>query len=235
MKFYFRYVATLKKPPAPALHVGKTIHAVLQQWSLARWRGAPLDEAAVAAVLDQEWKELQEDLTIEWEGEEQASKAHALAMVNSYLRETPIPLEEKPEGVEVAVELDLSNRGLPTLIGVLDLVRAGGRIVDFKTTGRSPDSDMVRHTTEVQTTGYALLYREATGEMESAIELHHLVKTKTPKLVVTESPPATERQISRLYHLIDAYVDDVVREDFVPAPGLQCASCEFFNECRAWH
>jgi putative RecB family exonuclease len=93
---------------------------------------------------------------------------------------------------------------------------------------------MVRHTTELQTTGYALLYREATGNRETGIELHHLVKLKTPKLVVTEAGPATEQQTTRLFHLIDAYVDDLERRDPVPAPGLQCASCEFFAECRLY-
>ena len=78
-----------------------------------------------------------------------------------------------------------------------------------------------------------MLYRESTGNRESGIELHHLVKLKTPKLVVTEAGPATDQQITRLFHLIDAYVDDLERRDPVPSPGLQCASCEFFGACRS--
>jgi len=117
---------------------------------------------------------------------------------------------------------------------VLDLVRAGGRIVDFKTTGRTPSPEQVLHTTEVQTTSYAMLYREATGHNESGIELHHLVKLKTPKLVVTETAPATDPQINRLLHLIDAYVDDMHRNDPVPSPGIQCTACEYFAQCRQW-
>jgi len=235
LKFHMRYVAGVAKPPTAALHVGKTVHAVLQQWNLARWRNAPLDGDAIAAVFEQAWSAQSEEAAAAWKGEEEAgTKVNALAVIQTYLRETPIPLDEKPEGVEVSVEMDLASHGLPTLVGVLDLVRAGGRIVDFKTTGRTPDPKMVRHTTEVQTTGYALLYREATGHRECGIELHHLVKLKTPKLVVTEAGPATDLQINRLFHLIDAYVDDLERRDPIPAPGLQCASCEFFNECRLY-
>jgi len=234
LKFHFRYMAGMEKAPTPALHIGKAIHAVLQQWSLARWRGSPLDAEAVRAVFEQAWA-APEGSAVNWGGEEGASKTNALACIETYLRETPIPLDEKPEGVEVSVEKDLASHGLPTLVGVLDLVRAGGRIVDFKTTGRTPTPAMVQHTTEIQTTGYALLYREATGDQESAIELHHLVKTKTPKLIVTETPPATDAQITRLYRVIESYADGLVREDFVPSPGLQCTSCEFFRECRAWH
>jgi putative RecB family exonuclease len=106
--------------------------------------------------------------------------------------------------------------------------------VDFKTSARTPDPEMLAHTTETQTTSYGVLYREATGHHESGIELHHLIKTKTPKLVVTQFAPATEQQITRLFHVIEAYLTGLEREDFVPSPGLQCGSCEFFNECRAW-
>ena len=232
LKFHLRYVAGISKPPSAALHTGKAIHAVLQQWNLARWRGAPLDADAISAVFEAAWA-TQEGQCVVWE-DEAPVKASAFATLQTYLRETPIPLDEKPEGVEVSVEMDLASHGLPVLVGVLDLVRAGGRIVDFKTTSRTPDPEMVRHTTEVQTTGYALLYREATGKPETGIELHHLVKLKTPKLVVTETGPATEQQVSRLFHLIDAYVDDLERRDPVPSPGLQCSSCELFNECRIW-
>ena len=39
LKFYFRYVLELVKPSTAALFVGKAVHAALQQWSTARWRG----------------------------------------------------------------------------------------------------------------------------------------------------------------------------------------------------
>ena len=55
LRFHLRYVAGVAKPPTAALHVGKTVHAVLQQWSLARWRNAPLDDDAIIAVFEQAW------------------------------------------------------------------------------------------------------------------------------------------------------------------------------------
>jgi putative RecB family exonuclease len=104
--------------------------------------------------------------------------------------------------------------------------------VDFKTSATKPNEELVLHRNEVQLTAYGLLYREATGEVEPGFELHHLVKTKTPKLVVTRHPPITERQQGKLYRSIESFVDGVQREDWVASPGLQCASCEFFNECK---
>jgi hypothetical protein len=163
---------------------------------------------------------------------ETAAKAAALGLVSMYLRETPVPPDERPEAVEVLVEKDLAEHGLPVLVGVLDLVRAGGRIVDFKTTGKTPNPGMALHSNAVQLTAYALLYREATDRQETALELHHLVKTKTPKLVVVESGPASEAQSTRLYRMVESYVRGLQAGDFVPAPRIQCAGCEFFQECR---
>jgi putative RecB family exonuclease len=231
LKFFFRYVSGIKKPPTPALHVGSTVHSVLQQWNLARWRKIVLDTEALKAVFDQAWS-VQEG--INWEEGEETARQSAWAVLESYFRYTPIPADERPEGVEVSVEADLASHGLPTLIGVLDLVRAGGRIVDFKTAARSPDPGMVAHTHEIQTTAYSVLYREATGQRESGIELHHLIKTKVPKLVVTEMEAAGEDQIARLFRVMEDYVSGLEGERFVPAPGLQCSSCEFLNECRQW-
>jgi len=235
LKFYFRYVAGIPKPNTPARHVGTVVHAVLQQWNLARWRRTPLDTDTVNSVFDKAWT-LPEDEQIAWDDEEPESavKATALGLVSMYLRETPIPPEEKPEAVEVSVEKDLASLGLPKLVGIIDLIRACGRIVDFKTTGKTPGDEMALHTNDVQLTAYALLYREATERRETALELHHLVKTKTPKLVVTESGPATEAQFTRFYRLVESYVRGVESEDYVPAPGFACAGCEFFNECRRW-
>ena len=67
--------------------------------------------------------------------------------------------------MEVPVEADLKQHGLPRLIGILDLVQEG-KIVDYKTSGQTPNPDRVAHTAEVQTSIYALLYRENTGRQE---------------------------------------------------------------------
>ena len=234
LKFYFRYLSGICKAPTPAMHVGTVIHAVLQQWNLSRWSMHPLASTTITNLFDALWSSKKPSKEIRWENTEGEIKASAFALLQTYLRDTPIPLNEKPEGVEVAVEMDLSRYGLPTLVGIIDLVRSGGRIVDFKNTSRTPDPQKILHTTEVQTTAYALLYREATDQRESGIELHHLVRLKNPKLVVTQAGPASAQQFSRLFRLIESYTRELEHEDFVPAPGLQCSHCEYFGECRRW-
>jgi hypothetical protein len=67
-----------------------------------------------------------------------------------YFTETPVKADERPEGVKVRVGADLSRHGLPTLIGIIDLVRRGGKIVDFKVVGKTPDIAHAAHQHEIQ-------------------------------------------------------------------------------------
>ena len=169
-----------------------------------------------------------------WEiDEEPKQKDKAWGLVDMYLRDTPIPAEEKPEGVEVSIEADLPD-GLPKLVGVIDLVRPEGVVVDFKTSSTTPLIAQAIHRNETQLSAYGILHREATGRDASAFELHHLVKTKVPKLVVTHVGALTGQREQKFLRQVESYVDGVEREDFVPAPSLTCSSCEFFHECQLW-
>jgi hypothetical protein len=234
LKFYFKYVLQLEKSSTSALHAGKTVHAVLQAWNLARWRGQTRSEADLSDLFIQSWDEDQLGQEIDWDDEEAKQKEGAWKLLETYFRQTPIPPDEKPQAVEVRLESDLGQHGLPNLIGIIDLVRSPGTVVDFKTSAQSPNPDRVAHQTEIQLTCYAVLYREATGEQEMGFELHHLVKLKVPKLIVTPLAPVTDNQQTRLFRMMESYVEGVSREDFVPSPGIQCLSCQYFNECRRW-
>jgi putative RecB family exonuclease len=234
LKFYFRYVLQVRKPPTPSMHSGSTVHAVLQHWNLTRWRGEPFSLNRYQQFFAVLWTRLQQGLQISWEDGQEAERASAWRALEHYFRQTPIAAQERPEAVEVSVATELSRHGLPTLVGIIDLVRAGGRIVDFKVSGKTPDLDSVLHLHEVQLTCYSLLYRGATGRKESGLELHHLVKTKAPKLVVSTVPPATDQQHVRLLRQIEAYQAGLERREFVPSPGFQCAGCPYMSECRLW-
>jgi PD-(D/E)XK nuclease superfamily len=231
LKFFFRYVARLRKPKTAALHVGGSVHAVLKAWNKARWRGQPLTLKQLHDEYLKAWADSDEPVV--WSGDEEDEKKTGWRLVETYFRESGIPDSVKPDAVEVPVEANLHQHGLPTLIGVLDLVQQR-KIIDFKTSSTTPNPERVAHTHEAQTSSYAVLYREATGQRETGIELHHLVKLKNPKLVITTLGPMSDSQRSRLFWLMEAYVNGLAREDFVPSPGLQCVSCEFFNECRLY-
>lgn len=232
LKFYFRYVLQIRKAQTSALFFGDVVHSILRAWNMARWKREPFELEKLRALFDGAWTD--QPMKIDWDGEEEDQRKTAWSVLQAYFKETPIQAGERPEAVEVPVEADLSRYSLPRLIGVLDLVRAGGRIVDFKTTGKTPKAEDAEHQNELQLSCYAVLYRESVGTQESGRELHHLVKLKTPKVIVTSLAPMTDIQRVRLFRVMESYIEGLVRRDFVPSPGFHCAGCEFFNECRRW-
>ena len=232
-QFYYRYIERIPTIVSPALHVGKTVHHVLQKWNLRRWRGEPCDADDLRGCFQDYWIQKQPNEGIDWGNKEEAEKDKAWAMLEHYLAHTPIPKEERPDAVEVVVERDLMASGLPPIKGVIDLVRSNGIIVDFKTTARTPDPSTAPHLNSLQMGIYALLYREATSKTEKGIELHFLVKTKTPKLVVLPLDPLTPERTRGLMRQIESYVSGVSDEDFVPSPGQHCSWCDYLDRCKA--
>lgn len=235
LKFFFRYVEKIQSPTSPALFVGKAVHHVLQQWNLYRWRGEPADAETLRQTFSNYWESQQDEDEIDWGGKEEEHREKTWTLLEYYLEHTPISLDEKPEGVEVIVERDLVAHGLPPLRGVIDLVRKGGGIVDFKTSARTPDRSLAGLLHETQLGVYALLYREATGGKESGFELQFLVKTKVPKLEIVSLDPVSPDQVRRLLHIMESLVTGVEAEDYIPSPGLQCSFCDYRTQCRAWH
>ena len=156
-------------------------------------------------------------------------------LLETFFRESPIREAGRPDAVEVMVEADLASHGLPILVGVLDLVQ-NGVVIDFKTSSYNAQPGTCRlgqrhpgHRVLPVCTG-----RTRAGR-KSASSCTILVKLKQPRLVVVTLPSIGEREQSRLLRVIDSYVVGLDRRDFIPSPGLQCVSCEFFHECAAWH
>ena len=233
LKFYYRYVLKLKKPKTASLHVGNSVHAALKAWSKARWLGKPLSLKELHDEYSKAWADTSEG-TVKWEaGEEEEEKTVGWRLCDTYIRQSGSFATIKPDAVEVSVEADLSEHGLPRLIGILDLVQSGS-IIDFKTSSSTPNATTVEHLHELQVSSYSVLYRHNTGKKETGIELHHLVKNKSPKLCITSMPPMSQHQQHRLFHLMDTYYEELGRAEFYPSPSHGCMGCEFFAECRRW-
>jgi hypothetical protein len=235
LRYYFKYILRLKAPKTAALYVGSTVHSVLKYWNRARWRKETITTEGLRTKYDEVWANDQKAEAVRWlPDEEPDEKKQGWELLEMYFKQSPIPENERPEGVEVKVEADLAKHGLPKLLGILDLVRSGGRVVDFKTVGQTPKDEKAAHQNEVQMSTYSTLYRESTGQKEAGRELHQLVKLKQPKLIVTQLGPMTDQQQTRFFKQLESFVVGLEREDFIPSPGLHCAACPYFVECRRW-
>ncbi len=234
-QFYYRYVERIVVPTAPALFLGRQIHAVLCRWNWSKWKEEPLTRDQLREFLFDHWEKeaAAEAIPVPWKqpGDEVIARDQSWSMLETYFDQCPVAPDEKPEGVEVEVECSLGE-GIPPLYGIMDLVRPGGRIVDYKSAARASSDGMAAQQHATQLACYALLYRSATGELETGFELHTLVKTKEPKVIVSTYGPMSAAMESELFFLIDDYLEGIAREAWIPSPGQHCAWCDHLIACR---
>lgn len=234
LKFYFEKVQGIQTPTGPNLHVGKAVHAGLEAFHHARWRGESPASADILAAYNASFCALEEAEEVAYgDKDREECLATGERVVKAYLDS---PLAQDPRrilGVEVYLRAEDPSLPLP-LLGVLDLVREGNVPVDFKTIASTPNLEEEAWANQLQLSIYHLLLGDATDQTAAPGELVYLVKLKTPKIIQHQLPPVTDTQLARLRTLADVYVDGVKRGDFYPSPGMHCRWCEFRGRCRAW-
>ena len=235
LKFYYEKVLAKKRPTSPNLHYGKAIHAGIQHYNKARWRGGDVSEAAVVTAYQKAFDQPENGEPVNWESAEEATvqRAEGEPLLRAFLATQLHAPESKPAGVELKLRAELPSLALP-LLGVIDLVTADNVAVDYKTIGKTPDLSLETWLNEIQLTAYTLLVEDATGEKSPANELVFLVKTKTPKVIIhrVSAPGHVKRE--RFARLVEAYANGVANEDYYPSPGMHCGWCEHRAECSAW-
>lgn len=234
LKFYFERVACIRKPVSVALHLGKAIHAALQAFHLARWRGEDDSPAAIAAAFEQSFRDLERDEgPVNFGGEKKREKARldGLRVIAAYL-DSPEAMKEKPRAVEVLLKEDVPGLSVP-LIGAMDLVEGNFTPIDFKSAAAKPNPDHAAFDHEIQLVAYQLLL-EAVGESPPSLDLVFLVKTKIPQVIRVSSPPADAHRKRRVVALLERAVIGIAENRYHPQPGIQCSWCGFRNECMAW-
>jgi putative RecB family exonuclease len=235
LRFWFERVACLKKPTPKNLHLGKAVHAALQAFHLARWRGGDDSPEAIAAELDKAFLTLErEEGPVNYRDakEREKSRTDGLRIVAAYL-DSPEVLQGKPRAVEVKLTEEIPGLSVP-LTGAMDLVEANLIPVDFKSAAAKPDIGHAAFEHEIQLVSYQLLMEAATGESPPSLDLVFLVKTKTPKVIRVKSPRADTHRKKRVTALLETAVEGIASDRFHPQPGMHCSWCQFRCECAAW-
>lgn len=233
LKFYFEKVLGLKAPASPALQIGKAVHAGLQYFNLARWRGGDVSPESVLGAYEKAYGESESQDPVDYEGKDRAECVDmGRRVLGAYLGSELAKDLRRILGVEAYLRRE---DGLPLpLVGVVDLALEGNVPVDFKTVAATPVLEDEAWQNELQLTTYHLLMQDATGEEPGPGELVYLVKLKTPKIIKQVLPPVTQAQVDRLKALADVYADGVSRQDYHPSPGMQCRWCSYRTQCAAW-
>jgi putative RecB family exonuclease len=235
LRFWFERVACLRKPTTPALHLGKAVHAALQSFHLARWRGGDDSPEAVAAAYEAAFLRLERDegpVNFDDAAEREKCRLDGLRVVAAYL-DSPEAMKEKPRAVEVLLKEDIPGLSVP-LTGAMDLVEGNFTPVDFKSAAARPDAENAAFDHEIQLVSYQLLLEAATGETPPSLDLVFLVKTKTPQVIRVPSLPADAHRKRRVVALLETAVEGIASNRHHPQPGMHCSWCQYRNECKAW-
>lgn len=234
LRFYFERVLQIRKTTTPALHLGKAVHAALQAFHLARWRGGDDSPETTATAFGRAFQRLeQEDGPVKWkDGEREKCRLAGLRVIAAYLDSPEVP-RVKPHAVEATLTESFPGLCVP-LTGTLDLVKTEWTPVDFKSAATKPDPVQGVFDHELQLVSYQLLLEKATGEKVRSLRLVYLVKTKVPKVIALSSAPADRKSQNRVIRLLDTAVTGMVEGRFHPQPGMQCSWCQYRRECRTW-
>ena len=234
LRFWFERVACIRKATPAALHLGKAVHAALQAFHLARWRGGDDSPEAIAAAYDLAFQRLERDegpVNFDDDAEREKVRLDGLRVIAAYL-DSSEAMKEKPRAVEVMLKEDIPGLSVP-LTGAMDLVEGNFTPVDFKSAAARPDSANAVFDHEIQLVSYQLLL-EAIGETPPSLDLVFLVKTKTPQVIRISSPPANAQRKRRVTALLETAVEGIASNRHHPQPGMHCSWCQFKNECMAW-
>ena len=234
LRFWFERVACIRKPTTPALHLGKAVHAALQAFHLARWRGGDDSVEAVAAAYEAAFLRLEREegpVKFEDAAEREKCRQDGLRVVAAYL-DSPEAMKRKPRAVEVMLKEVIPGLSVP-LTGAMDLVEGDFTPVDFKSAAARPDPNNAAFDHELQLVSYQLLL-EAIGETPPSLDLVFLVKTKTPQIIRVQSPPADVHRKQRVTALLETAVEGIANSSHHPQPGMHCSWCQYRTECKAW-
>ena len=235
LRFFFGRVLAIPQATSPALHLGKCVHAALQHYHLAVWRGGDASPEAVIQAYENIFITMEKDEgPVSWKDEKARDKAHAdgLRVVTAYL-DSPGVLKESPKAVEVFLREDIDGLSVP-LTGAIDLVRQDLVPVDFKTSACKPDPSTAAFDHELQLVCYQLMIEKATGKTPPTLDLLFLVKTKTPQVIPVSLPAADEHRKQRAINMLETAVQGIAGGRFHPQPGMHCSWCSFRNECSKW-
>lgn len=223
-RWYYKYVRGLPAPASGSQVRGRAVHSLVGYWFRERLAGRTPDNDTLAEAYHEIWDTETADAEFTAKDDIEALKTSGAVLAQKYLAEvghkiTPAATELKVAGTIGGVQV----RGFVDLLCRDD----SGKIIDLKTSGRTPSGVSADHALQLAT--YARLTPEASG----LVQIDTVVATKTPKLHSIEYrvSDADNELIDRLYPA----VQQSMREGFhLPNRGSHFCSrrhCAHVDEC----
>ena len=228
-QWYVAYVLRVKRPPTVKQVIGIATHDAVElnyRQKLDTRIDLPVTDVLDAFSDSYDMKSL--DVEPDDDEDPAKGKDSGISLVRLYHTEVAPPIQ--PTHVEQEITFALDDISYS---GYLDLADESGIIRDTKTTARTP-SDTLTYATAL--TGYAIGYRQMTGEKESDIVLDFLVRTKTPKYIPIATGQVTDEDIAAFGDVLRQVEAGVQSGTFLPN-GLYsnaCSWCGYKDICPAF-
>lgn len=235
LRFFFSRILRIEKPVSPSLHLGKAVHAGIEQANRRQFRKQAVKVEDVLDHYRRVFSDLESDQAVDWRDSDQqtALRETGERILKAFLESEVLKEQGRPMGVEVQLRCPIGGSET-SLLGYVDRVNQDGTPVDYKTVASTPDIENEIWQHQLQLTAYAELIEDAVGKPVPGAELVFLVKTKTPKIIRAQVPAPTPHQRQRFWSLVRIVLEGVQQQRFHPQPGMHCCWCPYREECGDW-
>lgn len=227
----YAYVYAIKSPPTLRLVVGSAAHEAVEiNYRQKIDTGSDLPESDVKDAFSDAFDRLVVDVVQEEDDDEKPgeSKDSGVALVGQY--QTRVSPKIHPTLVEEQIQFRVND--VP-FSGYIDLVDQHQQVRDLKTTKKKPS----RNDYLISMIGYAIGFRQLTGETERAVVLDYMVRTKVPYYYpVPSEGPVPDYAIAEFAKIVTDVASAVSRGTFIPT-GLTnnaCSWCGYKSICSAY-
>lgn len=230
-QFWYRYINGLVMPPNAALTFGQSYHTTLEENFRFRLEvGQDMPLKMVKNIFADEWEHNTD--VIDWEFETVDKgwlKDIGVGLVGKYVEE--IAPNRNPIVIEERLEASIDGVERP-FIGIVDFIDEKGFVFDHKTAARRWNQN--RANTELQATGYYLLYQSSYGKKPLGFVYDIGIKTtkmQIQTLTTVRDEPALNDYIERL-----RVAESLVTKEVYPKtdPGNWMCSkrwCGYYLHC----
>lgn len=223
----YAYVYGIKSPPSLRAVIGIAAHEAVEiNYRQKMASGVDLPVGDVLDAFSDAFDRAVVDAVPDEKETTATGKDSGIKTVDLYHREVASAVY--PVLVEEQVQFKVN--GVP-FSGYIDLVDTRRQIRDLKTVKSKPS----RSDYSLNMVGYAIGYRQATGEIESNVQLDYIVRTKEPYYhPVPSEGPITDEAIASFADVVTGVADAVQKGVFLPT-GINtgaCSWCGYRSICK---
>lgn len=238
--WYYRYILGMKTPPTKHLTAGSVYDDALTNNFQQKIKSKKdLSEQEILDIADTSFSIREEET--EWYGDSPAeTKDTVISLLKKYV-ETGIGEKIQPAVTQKLYDVHFSGMGW-TIKGFSDIEEVNGRIIDNKTTGVTPSTDLNKldQGHKLQMDIYAIAKKYSEGVEEGNLRrLDYAVKLKSPSIIQIELPPLTpedvkyfQKKVSAQFQQMELLRNDQMKPDTNRSHFL-CSKklCGYWTRC----